>query len=60
MIEENMPDVYKQAMERNPTGRMGTPQELADATVFLGSPKSTFTTGANLVVDGGITSRVNF
>jgi len=60
MIEENMPDAFKQAMERNPMGRMGTPQELADATVFLGCPRSTFTTGANLVVDGGITSRVNF
>ena len=59
-IELNMPDAYEQALSRNPMGRMGTPQEVADAVVFLGSPKSTFTTGSNLLVDGGITQRVNF
>lgn len=60
MIEQNMPDRYNAAMKSNPTGRMGTPQEIANAAVFLASPMSTFTTGANLIVDGGITQRVNF
>jgi 3-oxoacyl-[acyl-carrier protein] reductase len=60
MVEQGMPDMFKATMSRNPTGRMGTPQEIANAAVFLASPLSTFTTGANLVVDGGITSRVNF
>ncbi len=60
MIEKNMPAVYKGAMERNPTGRMATPQEIAAATVFLASPLSAFTTGINMVVDGGITQRANF
>ena len=59
-IEENMPDAYEQALSRNPMGRMGTPEEIANAVVFLGSPRSTFTTGANLLVDGAITARVNF
>jgi len=59
-IETNMPDTFKQAMDRNPLGRMATPQEIASAVVFLASPRSTFTTGSNLVVDGGITQRVNF
>ena len=45
---------------RNPTGRMATPQEIAAATVFLASPVSAFTTGINMVVDGGITQRANF
>lgn len=60
MIEKNMPDRYNQAIKSNPTGRMGTPQEIANAAVFLASPVSTFTTGANLIVDGAITQRVNF
>ena len=45
---------------RNPTGRMGTPEEIAAATVFLASPLSAFTTGINMVVDGAITQRANF
>lgn len=60
MIEKNMPERYAMAMKSNPTGRMGTPQEIANATVFLSSPLSSFTTGANLIVDGAITQRVNF
>ncbi|AMA57178.1 SDR family NAD(P)-dependent oxidoreductase [Bradyrhizobium sp. CCGE-LA001] len=60
MIEKNMPDRYKDAMSRNPTGRMATPQEIASAAVFLASPVSGFTTGSNLVVDGAISNRVNF
>jgi 3-oxoacyl-[acyl-carrier protein] reductase len=60
MIEQNMPDRYNMAMKANPTGRMGTPQEIANAAVFLASPQSSFTTGANLIVDGAITQRVNF
>lgn len=59
-IETNMPDMYKGAIARNPTGRMATPQEIANAAVFLASPASSFTNGANLVVDGAISRRVNF
>ncbi|MGL9622863.1 SDR family oxidoreductase [Bradyrhizobium sp. U531] len=60
MIEQNMPDRYNDAMKRNPTGRMATPQDIASAAVFLASPVSGFTTGSNLVVDGAISNRVNF
>jgi enoyl-[acyl-carrier-protein] reductase (NADH) len=35
-------------------------QEVASAAVFLSSPVSSFTTGINMVVDGAISTRVNF
>jgi 3-oxoacyl-[acyl-carrier protein] reductase len=54
------PDFFKMMIGRNPTGRMGTPEEIAAAAVFLASPLSAFTTGINMVVDGGITQRANF
>lgn len=60
MVETNMPDMFKATMARNPMGRMATPQDIANATVFLVSPASSFTTGINMLVDGAITSRVNF
>ena len=59
-VQRNSPDFFAQMIARNPTGRMGTPAEVAAAVAFLASPRSSFTTGANLLVDGSITSRVNF
>jgi 3-oxoacyl-[acyl-carrier protein] reductase len=37
-----------------PLGRFGEPREISDTVAFLASEKSSFTTGANFVVDGGI------
>jgi 3-oxoacyl-[acyl-carrier protein] reductase len=59
-IEQGMPDFFKGALSRNPMGRMGTPEEVANAAVFLASPRASFVTGANLVCDGAITQRVGF
>ena len=58
--KDNNPELYKTALALNPTGRMGTPQEMANAAVFLASRAASFITGTNLVVDGALTRGVQF
>lgn len=59
-VEQFMPDFFKDSLAKNPMGRMATPQEIANAVVFLASPRSSFTTGINLNVEGALTERVNY
>lgn len=59
-VKTGMPGFFDQMIKRNPTGRMATPEEVAAATVFLASPRSAFTTGINMLVDGAISRRANF
>lgn len=58
--KHNMPDVYDTFFNRNPMGRMGTPQEVANVAAFLASPAASFVTGTNMIVDGGFTDKVYF
>jgi 3-oxoacyl-[acyl-carrier protein] reductase len=60
MREQKAPEAYRNALNRNPMGRMGTPEEVANAVVFLASPRASFITGVNLVCDGALTQRVQF
>lgn len=57
-IKEGRPELYERTIAQIPMGRLGRDQEVADAVVFLASPRSSFTTGTNLVIDGGMTKRV--
>lgn len=57
-IEQGNPRLFKESLALNPSGRMGTPQEMANAAVFLSSPAASFISGTNLVVDGALTRGV--
>ena len=48
----------QQVLSQVPLRRFGTPKEIAATVVFLASEKSSFTTGACLVVDGGQTRKI--
>src|ERR1700752_1606557 len=41
---------------KHPIGRVGKPEEIADAAIWLSSSKSSFVTGHSLLVDGGFTA----
>jgi 3-oxoacyl-[acyl-carrier protein] reductase len=59
-IKQAMPEIYEGTVAAIPMGRMGSAAEVADAVAFLASPRSSFTTGTNMVLDGGFTKRLQF
>lgn len=48
------PDVLKMRLSRTPLRRLGTPEDIAGAAVFLASDASAYMTGQVLVIDGGV------
>jgi NAD(P)-dependent dehydrogenase (short-subunit alcohol dehydrogenase family) len=50
------PEAKEVRLARNPSGRFGRPEDVVNAGVYLASDESTWTNGAVLVIDGGITS----
>jgi 3-oxoacyl-[acyl-carrier protein] reductase len=59
-IKTHMKPFYETTLAQIPLGRMGAPQEVAATVVMLVSPRCGFTTGTNVVVDGGITKRIQY
>ncbi|ASW03494.1 SDR family NAD(P)-dependent oxidoreductase [Paraburkholderia aromaticivorans] len=57
-IEHNDAALFERALALNPTGRMGRPQEIANAVAFIASPAASFVSGTNFVVDGALTRGV--
>lgn len=58
--ERGMPELFARQKAENPMGRMGTPEEVADAVVWLASERASFVSGTNLLVDGAVSPGVQF
>jgi glucose 1-dehydrogenase/3-oxoacyl-[acyl-carrier protein] reductase len=55
-IEEQWPEGVARWQAKALLGRLGQPEDVADACLFLASPAARWITGQNLIVDGGVTS----
>ena len=53
---EQIPELEQQAIAQHPMGRLGNPEEIAEAVIWLCSDSASFVTGHPLVVDGGLTA----
>lgn len=59
-IKTHMRPLYDQTVKAVPMGRLGTGEEVARAIAFMASPACPFMTGTNVVIDGGVTKRVQY
>ena len=60
MIKDTMTKFYDATLRQQPTGRFGSPEEIARCIAFLASPAASWVNGSHLVVDGGFTNRTHF
>jgi NAD(P)-dependent dehydrogenase (short-subunit alcohol dehydrogenase family) len=56
-LAKDWPEGVSRWLDRAPLGRIGTPNDVADAVLFLLSPAARWISGANLVVDGGMSTQ---
>ena len=54
ILDTNPPAMNEAIVRTIPMRRMGQPEEIAEAVLFLASPKSSFATGADFAIDGGM------
>jgi 3-oxoacyl-[acyl-carrier protein] reductase len=59
-IKNNMTPFYEATLAEIPVGRMGSADEVAAQVALLASPLGAFTTASNIVIDGGLTKRIQF
>jgi NAD(P)-dependent dehydrogenase (short-subunit alcohol dehydrogenase family) len=50
------PDFLQNVLNKTPNGKLATPEDIANAVVFLSSPRADMITGTTLPVDGGWTA----
>jgi 3-oxoacyl-[acyl-carrier protein] reductase len=54
MTDALTPEQKEGILKEIPLARVGKPEEIADAVVFLASPKANYITGQTIIVDGGM------
>jgi 3-oxoacyl-[acyl-carrier protein] reductase len=59
-VKQRLPQAYEAAVKNCVIGRLGRPEDVANAVAFLVSPRSAFTVGQNLHIDGGYMQHVPF
>jgi len=52
-VSRSKPDIYEVWLAQTPMGRWAKPQEIAGAVLYLACDVSSYTTGADIIVDGG-------
>jgi NAD(P)-dependent dehydrogenase (short-subunit alcohol dehydrogenase family) len=57
MVDDIPTPLLEDIQSKHPIGRLGKPEEIADAVVWLCSDKASFVTGHNMVIDGGYTAQ---
>lgn len=56
VMQEREPEIYQRLVGLYPIGRLGMPEDIAGAALYLAGPDAAFTTGSVMVVDGGVTA----
>jgi len=55
-VQEQQPEFVKRLSQKVPLRRIGQPEEVANAVVFLLSPAASYINGTDLAIDGGWTA----
>ena len=53
MLDALPPEIVPQLVEQTPLGRLGKPEDIAEAVAFLADERASFITGQVLTADGG-------
>jgi 3-oxoacyl-[acyl-carrier protein] reductase len=59
-VKAGRPEFFTASEKLHPRGELGSPSDVADAVVFLASPRARHINGVNLTIDGGFLKRVNY